>query len=90
MNDTKTIEVDAKFLETCANGTLFCCCLKEDWSLYATIILRFPVSGLIKCQKQGGPTINLIPEYALPCFMEDLFRIQQEGVQVKLETYEVY
>ena len=87
-NLSKIVTIDADCYERWATGSLTAAVFGDDCQQPEEVVLRFPLSSLAQCQKRGGPQINLCPEFFLPCLLQDLLRLQERGIKVRVETFD--
>ncbi len=88
VEETFRVEVTEKFLETFGAGTLVGTLAqrKKDFTVPATVILVFPQATLGWCREHGGPPQWIVNEYTIRCMLEDVLKLREWGVDVKLET----
>ena len=59
---------------------------QKDFTVPATVVLIFPQATLGWCREHDGPPPWIVNEYTIRCLMEDVLKLRDWGVDVKLET----
>lgn len=87
IDKTFQLDIDEKFLETCATGTLLGTIAKgHNFGVPKEVVLAFPQTSLQWRHRHGGPAQWIINEYVIPCLLDDVLKLREWGVDVKLTT----
>lgn len=87
------VEINEKFMSSCGTGTLLAAVMKQAGDTKALsdvkkVTLVFWEKPLAWCQFNGGPHEYIITEYALPCLLNDVLRLQEFKIQVDMRVVE--
>lgn len=84
----KMLTLTEEKLARMATGSLYAMALMEDYSLPDKLILTFPQSTRQWREQNGGPAHLIIPEFLIPCLLEDVLKLCANGVQVEIQMSE--
>jgi len=89
--DVCRVVVNERFLETFGTGTLMGTIVKMRGSSFTrgmpkAVTLVFPETSLRWREKNGGPRLLVVTEYAVRLLVEDVLRLREMGVAVSSET----
>ena len=91
MSQKVRIEITEKFMELCGTSTLIGTITNlrpmEAFASLKELVLAFPQTSLRWREEHKGPAEHIAPEYALPCLLQDILRLQEWGVKVEVETF---
>ncbi len=77
------------FLETCGDSSLLGLAFNEGIAISKgrELVIKFNQSSLAFRRKNNGPRLGICPEFALPCFLEDLDTLRSQGFRIRIEMY---
>jgi hypothetical protein len=81
------IEIDKEFLETCGTASLQGLLLGKGVTGPQPITLRFKQTSYAWRQKNNGPELYLVPEFAPYCLVESVLRLVEQGYKVNIDWF---
>lgn len=79
------INITKEFLETCGDNSLQGLLLGAGATTPGPITLFFPQTSYAWREKNGGPDIYMLPEFAPYCLLKSVISLIEHGYKISLE-----
>ena len=90
--DVIEINIVEEWLQLCGAGTLLGYLITRarsfSWERTNNIILNFPQTTMCEKHQNGGPKKISLFEHSIPCLIESIFDLQNNGIKVTIKMRE--